>query len=250
MKGIKTLKTKGMSFEGLGDDLVELHTLYMEFFHKMMYDWYYEVQPDDIVVDIGSCIGMFTCHALDKGAKEVYAIEPNRALLRTTLYNSFMHICNNAKSPVIPINAFVGTSNENGFGEFDPEDVPMLDFKDFLKWYYIEKIDFLKIDCEGGEYDILTKENLPWIQENVKHIAVEVHMINEESREKIKRFRDEFLVGFEPWKIRFSGNGMAHKLTDNFIDNYKIGDWGGCFMVYICNESAPQLENRPVDFKY
>lgn len=247
MKEDTALKRRGMSFEGLDNHLVEIHTLYVEFFYKKLYDWFYEVQPGDVVVDIGSCIGMFTCHALDKGAKEVYAIEPNRDLLRTTLYNSFMHICDKAKSPVIPINAFMGTSKENGYGEFDSEDIPLLDFQDFIKSYNIEQIDFLKIDCEGGEYDILTKENLPWIKKNVKHIAVEVHMLDEKGPENLKRLRDTFISEFEPWQIRFSADGGADRLTDDFIDNYKVGDWGGCFMIYICNYSAPHLKTWSFD---
>ena len=32
-------------------------------------------------------------------------------------------------------------------------------FKKFIDLYGIHKIDFLKTDCEGGEYDIFTDEN-------------------------------------------------------------------------------------------
>ena len=247
---IKALRKQGMSFEGLNNDIEEVYTQYVEFFYKDLYSWYYSVQPGDVVVDIGSCIGMFTCNALDHGADKVYAIEPNDKLLRTTMYNSFPHICNKAESPVVPINAFMGDNKDMGFGEFDSDLVPTLSFKDFIKWYYIDKIDYLKIDCEGGEYDILTEENLPWIKENVKHIAVEVHMLDEEGPRKLKHLRETFLRAFEPWQIRFSGDDFRNRLTDEFIDNFKVGDWGGSFMVYICNGSNNRLKDRPVDFTY
>ena len=71
-------------------------------------------------------------------------------------------------------------------------------FKEFIEHYGIEKIDFLKIDCEGGEYDILTEENFDWIYNNVGHIAVEVHRRHADSgnRDMIK-FRNEFLKKYE-----------------------------------------------------
>jgi hypothetical protein len=71
-------------------------------------------------------------------------------------------------------------------------------FKEFIKHYGIEKIDFLKIDCEGGEYDILTEENFDWIYNNVGHISVEIHRRHADSgnRDMIK-FRNEFLKKYE-----------------------------------------------------
>jgi FkbM family methyltransferase len=41
-------------------------------------------------------------------------------------------------------------------------------FKTFIDLYNIEKIDFLKIDCEGGEYDVFNLENFEWVKNNVK----------------------------------------------------------------------------------
>jgi FkbM family methyltransferase len=39
----------------------------------------------------------------------------------------------------------------------------------------VQKIDLLKIDCEGGEYDIFTEENASYIRNNVDKIIVEYH---------------------------------------------------------------------------
>jgi len=63
----------GMSVQGL-NDLETLNTMWTEFFVKETYDWWRKVQPGDTVMDIGACVGMFTCRALDLGAKTVYAI--------------------------------------------------------------------------------------------------------------------------------------------------------------------------------
>ena len=41
-----------------------------------------------------------------------------------------------------------------------PTKAQSITFKTLLSAYGIEKIDFLKTDCEGGEYDIFTNENI------------------------------------------------------------------------------------------
>src|SRR5882762_2567167 len=38
------------------------------------------VKPDDVVVDLGACAGIFTLHACRLGARLVHAIEPNDAI--------------------------------------------------------------------------------------------------------------------------------------------------------------------------
>ena len=48
-------------------------------------------------------------------------------------------------------------------------------FMEFILTNQIHKIDFLKIDCEGGEYDIFTEENAYYIKNNVDKIVVEYH---------------------------------------------------------------------------
>ena len=48
-------------------------------------------------------------------------------------------------------------------------------FLEFILTNKIHKIDFLKVDCEGGEYDIFTEENASYIRNNVDKIVVEYH---------------------------------------------------------------------------
>jgi hypothetical protein len=48
------------------------------------------------------------------------------------------------------------------------------------------KIDFLKVDCEGGEYDIFTQDNLDFLINNVKKIVGEWHLRTPQLKEKFR----------------------------------------------------------------
>jgi FkbM family methyltransferase len=239
------LEVEGLHLDGLENNIEEIHTLYAEFFNRVVYEWWYEVQEGDVVVDIGSCIGLFSRLALNRGASKVYAIEPNPTLIETTTRNCFDHICNQKESKIVPINAFMGTDTSNGFGIFDKTKIPTLSFKQFIKQYEIDHIDYLKIDCEGGEYDILTTENLGWIKQNVKHIVVEIHIGTvPNSKLRFKKFRDEFLYEFEDYKIRFNKDVAQEKTySDKWLSSYEEGEWGGSWMIYICNKSLEHRKN-------
>ena len=129
-----------MSLKGL-DDLHTLRTMIHEFWDNKTYDWWYKVQPGDVVMDLGGAVGMFTCNALDLGAKRVYVVEPNMELLNTVVTNAFPHIVNNPENPVYPINCFIGSGSEytnNGFGDFDVGETPIMSFKEIIDRYIVK----------------------------------------------------------------------------------------------------------------
>jgi FkbM family methyltransferase len=240
MKKIKALH-ENMCTEGV-NSINFLCTIYNEFFIRKDYDWWHTVQEDDIVMDIGAHMGMFTCHALDLGAKRVYSIEPNKTLLKTTMKNAFDHIVDKKECPVIPIHCMIGDKDSDKesasiYGVQDIENAEVRSFKEIVKDYQIDHIDFLKIDCEGGEYTIFTEENLEFIKTNVRHIAVEFHItINKEAPAKFKKVRDEFLCHFED--IKYMDSKTEFFMSDEHLDN--LGDdpniHGGWFMLYIRNQ--------------
>lgn len=53
--------------------------------------------------------------------------------------------------------------------------VKTLTFDDFITKNNISKIDFLKVDCEGGEEFIFTERNIQYIKNNVSKIVMEYH---------------------------------------------------------------------------
>jgi hypothetical protein len=90
-------------------------------------------------------------------------------------------------------------------------------FKDLIKENKIKKIDFLKIDCEGGEYDVFNNENKDWILKNIRYITGEWHLWGtQDSLNKFKSFRDTYLTEFKDYKVFSRDN---EDITDKMFDD-------------------------------
>tara|TARA_B110000977_G_scaffold177442_1_gene233989 strand:- start:734 stop:1453 length:720 start_codon:yes stop_codon:yes gene_type:complete len=222
-------------------DIDHISNMRREFFYNKDYEWWDQVQAGDVVVDVGTCVGMFSCLALDSGASKVYMIEPNRELLETAIKNTNPYVINAKESPVVPCHAAIMNNthmiqhvyNSDKAGEFKP-----LKFKEFIEHYDIKKIDYLKVDCEGGEYDIFTKENFDWIYENVGHIAVEVHRRHSTSGPSdITKFRDEFLKQYQvEGKVKYQHEFIGEAIwNDEYIQSEDFSVLPAEFMVYFTN---------------
>ena len=88
--------------------------------------------------------------------------------------------------------------------------------------FNISKIDFIKTDCEGGEYSIFNNKNFFWIKENVKKIVGEWHLETPERKQQFRVFRDTYLRLFPNVEI-FSVDGVNIKWdlwNEHLIDYY------------------------------
>lgn len=223
-----------------GLSLNDVSALHYNMFVAKNYDWWYEVLPDDTVVDIGANIGLFSAKALDAKAKKVYMIEPNKALLRTAIKNVSDHIMDKAESPVVPINAAIGKTDVDLSNIYvskktsdDQEEPRLMSFREFLDIYNVKYIDFLKICAVGAEYNILTEDNLEFISTEVRHTAVMIHLGAQYGWEqKFLNWRETFLKPLiELNRVKFQDDSLREKL---FKDNYKELV-PSQFMVYITN---------------
>jgi len=131
---------------------------------EVLIDRHYEVKrlvkAGDTIVDIGSSIGDFSIYA-SKKAEKIYA-----------------HECDNQRVFLMHENLKLNKVNNV---EINQQKVKSLN--EIMK--NIKRCDFLKIDCEGCEYQIFEKAD----QENlskIKHIAMEAHKFNNEMEEKFK----------------------------------------------------------------
>jgi FkbM family methyltransferase len=193
-------------------------TVEKEIFFDKCYERYFEVEEGDIVFDVGASLGPFTYSILEKNPRHVFAFEPSFEEFKTLVLNT-------RQGPVTQINKgishHIGQFNfDNVFEYNDDSKFYSTTFQKVIEDYNIKTIDFLKSDCEGGEYDIFNSENLVWIKQNVKKIVGEWHLSTPELKEKFRIFRDTYLRILPNFKVRsYNGYNIEEKLwTDEFIN--------------------------------
>lgn len=218
-----------------------------EFEGDVNYEKFFTVNENDVVVDIGASVGPFTKSIIERNPQKVICLEPHPKLYETLFKNMNSYenvICVNKgissnDGEVLFENLFndeldsnyVGDSlwrkSEKGFG---------ITFQTLINDYHLTQIDFLKTDCEGGEYDIFIQDNLEWIKNNVKKIAGEWHLHTDELRKKFKEFRDLYLTKFQDFKVFFVDyHSNFFDITnevwsDDFVSKY------GWINIYINNQ--------------
>ena len=158
----------------------------------------YDIQRDNInlngvVIDIGAHIGVFSIFAatMAKNAT-VYCFEPEpdnfQMLVKNIALNKLQDRIlpfNIAVSNVSAMRKLIRSSSSLSAHSFFPRkilaeetkdsiDVTCISLSDIFQKYKIEKCDFLKLDCEGEEYNILL--NAPdEILDKTARIALEYH---------------------------------------------------------------------------
>jgi FkbM family methyltransferase len=225
-------------------DLTEedIVTIEREIVHEKVYRFWNDVKEGDIVLDIGASVGAYTISILDQKPKKVYCVEPSKNFLKTLSKNCVEKLIDNPETSITYINHGVVSDyndNINVFGN-DKSFVP-LTFNELIKKYSIHHINFMKIDCEGGEYSIFTDDNIDFLTHNVDFIAMEVHLKGNGFREKFKTIRDRYLSKFKNYKLISCTRqniswGTSLDLTDKIFDNQFIDEYNCELMLYIDNK--------------
>lgn len=203
-------------------ELNHYHKILMikEIFEDKTYEKVYPIKEGDIVVDIGASVGPFTYSILDKKPGHVYCLEPSN--------DEFISLSNNLPyDNVTLINRGISHSNTSVKGDklFVPNDngkMKAITFSSLLKKYKIKHIDFLKTDCEGGEYHIFRDENMDFLLNKVGCIVGEWHLSNSLSKTEFRYFRDKYLPQFKNIQV-YSVDGIDIKwdlYNDHFIEYY------------------------------
>ena len=144
-----------------------------------------EIKNGDLVIDIGANIGMYSVYAsLLSPRGKVYSYEPFPIHFKRMLNNIKL---NNLKN-VVPFNLAVSEFNKkrglnishvsSGMHSFffrgsgKKVQVNCITLKKIFDKNKIEKCDFLKIDCEGAEYEILYETPKKYLN-RIEKIALE-----------------------------------------------------------------------------
>ena len=197
---------------GIKDDPSAWFTMYEIFLHQVYKN--IDVKKDDIVVDVGGHYGFFDVYCLKNNVSHVYTLEPSK--------KTFNILCKNLKKydNVTKIN--MALSDKNGEKEFihvgssavhsfyesyntdESNDVNMgikvrenvktIDFNSFIKNYSVDRIDILKLDCEGSEWDILPTISDDFLKRKVRKIVMEVHDFHEDNDLASRKMRSLGLI--------------------------------------------------------
>ena len=142
-----------------------------EIYLMKVYEKVRGIKKGDVVIDCGAHVGIFTIKAANAGARYVLSIEPNPInFLFLRLNVNYLGFSN-----VEIINVAVGEKDEPA-KEITPWRgskviIPIRSLKSLVSQYNIDQIDFLKIDVEGAEIEVL--KGLEGVK--VNFIAMEYH---------------------------------------------------------------------------
>lgn len=195
------------------DSQLAIHATLSEHFMDKKYGGYVDVEEGDVVIDIGFNYGVFTLRSLNNGASKVYGFEPN-----IDAYNISKNVYSD-KEKVELFNFAIGGKNgkvkmvqsissltSSTFGNVEDYktsyDVDCIKITDFMFFHKIKKVDFLKVDCEGSEYEIF--ESIPdEIFSTIKKIHVEYHY---NDGEKVKPIIDKLNRNNFEWRFDNDSN--------------------------------------------
>ena len=219
----------------------DIVTIEREVVHEKVYRFWKDVKENDVVLDIGASVGAYTISILDQKPKKVYCVEPSENFLKVLSENCFKKTSSYSQNPLVCINCGIIDNEKDNINIFGGENkfIPIT-FKNMIERYSIDHVNYMKVDCEGGEYSIFKDENMEFLKNKVDFIAMEMHLNYSGCREKFKEFRDEYLTQFKNYKVMSCTRqniswGNSIDLKDKIFDNSFIDNYTCEFMIYIKN---------------
>jgi len=190
----------------------------------------FEINSNDVVIDIGAHIGLFTLYAsqfCNEGT--IYSFEPVKENYELLVEN----VKSNNLKQVRIFNLAVSNSNESiklyinddksGHSMFSQSSqsimVDSISLQKIFDDNNIEHCNFLKLDCEGAEYEII--KNLPSEYfEKIDKIVIEYHMANSQPEllDELKEVlvRQKFHIEIKPL---FPDIGFLYAEKLDFFNN-------------------------------
>jgi len=184
-----------------------------EEFGNITYETVFKVKDGDVVVDVGASIGPFIRTILDRKFEKCYAVEPSKS------YHDL--ILKNTDDRVVVIDAGISSQGEEVPG-WDGSTSRGITFQELISEIGVDRIDFLKVDCEGGEYEIFDPKNLDWLKANCRYSVGEWHLDRDELKQKFRFVRDNVFRHFKN-VIAKSVDGVDitwDLYNDHFIEYY------------------------------
>ena len=148
----------------------------------------FKINHKDIIVDIGAHVGYFTLFAAKKATEgKIIAFEPSiesfLGFKENIKINNFKNIIQE-KTAIAKVKGkqTLYVNDEDAISNtiykqnknLNKEEVECISLQDIFEKYELKKIDFLKMDCEGAEYEIIMNAKSS-ILNKIQKIAMEIH---------------------------------------------------------------------------
>lgn len=162
-----------------------------EIYIRNVYAPYFNDKKDLTILDLGFNIGLFSMYA-SKFAKQIYAFEPTletfeigkrniednnitnvklfqKAIMKEDGKITFFHSDNTT------MNSAIEAVNSQNVGEKTKEEVDAIRLDTFVKEEGIEHIDFMKMDIEGSEAEVIGSKSFENIAPILDAMVLELH---------------------------------------------------------------------------
>jgi FkbM family methyltransferase len=181
-----------------------------------------EIPENAVVVDVGANIGCFTIQAAQRATSgRLFAYEPepgNFAMLRENVSRNGFDRVRTFQAAVADREGEMSLHYSDGAGNTTTHSlygkgartlsVPVTTLPRLMEEHGLDRIDYLKLDCEGAEPIILSSAPEDCLRK-VKRIAVEVNNPRERMREPLARLRG---LGFR--ELPASRDNMKYLVRD------------------------------------
>ena len=201
-------------------DEISKSVLTREFLEIKTYNTYYEVQENDIVLDVGASTGIWTYTILPNKPKLVICVNPSKKEFPHLVKNTLGHPVSHLNKAVALSDGLTDTKSVNAY--YYDGVIETIRFKSLIELYGLERINFLKTDCEGGEYAIFIPENYDYLLNNVDIIVGEWHLEDPIQKLQFRKFRDTFLANHPNFHVHsVDGTNIKWDLwNEHFIEYY------------------------------
>ncbi len=163
-------------------------------------------QKDGTILDIGANIGLTSIYLSKKHPeKKIFAIEPDLSNSGLLLLNvsgianmtprNFAIWGDRVDSLFIPPSTSEWGRQTHTDKSNDSQEVKAIRVDDFMAAHRINNISILKMDVEGAEFNIFSKNPQPWLKK-VESIVIELH--ESMARGCTKAFSDSIAADFHP----------------------------------------------------
>ncbi len=149
-------------------------------------------RPKPVILDIGACVGAFTVWAHKKWpSAAIHAYEPNPALQRALFENVdyasgvTLHSCAVVgQATTAQTRLYLGKDNagQSSTAGLAHKDAAKSTLVDVIGADELPLADFIKIDAEGVEWDILERLHALYRLNSVSAIAYEYHSLEDRNR--------------------------------------------------------------------